>query len=65
METRKEVIKGTEGGVTGGLKLAGKRLAYQVTLTEVFAESMADNLLVPLSVHLTGESSTVRPPALL
>ena len=36
----------------------------QVTLTEVFAESMGDDLLVPLSVHLAGESSAVGPPAL-
>ena len=36
----------------------------QVTLTEVFAECVADDLPVSLSVHLTGESATVRPPAL-
>ena len=36
----------------------------QVTLAKVFAEGTTDDLPVSLSVHLTGQSTTVRPPAL-
>ena len=39
-------------------------VAHHLTLTEVFPECMADSLPVSLPVHLTGQHSTVRPPAL-